>query len=76
MAIGEGRILSEDADYSNDGNYGRIGADVNFLTKDPDKNMFFFGYTLCRVKIFRRNGGRNKLIGIGVRSVQPLITIM
>jgi hypothetical protein len=32
-----------DATYSNDGNYWRVGADVNFLTKDPDKNMFFFG---------------------------------
>jgi len=32
-----------DAIYSNEGNYWRVGADVNFLTKDPDKNMFFFG---------------------------------
>lgn len=32
-----------DATYANDGNYWRVGADVNFLTKDPDKNMFFFG---------------------------------
>lgn len=30
-------------DYSNDGTYYRVGADVNFLTKDPDKNMFFIG---------------------------------
>lgn len=29
--------------YSNGGNYFRIGVDVNFLLKDPDKNMFFFG---------------------------------
>lgn len=29
--------------YTNDGNYFRIGVDVNFLTKDPDKNMFFLG---------------------------------
>jgi hypothetical protein len=29
--------------YSNDGRYFRIGADVNFLTKDPEKNMFFLG---------------------------------
>jgi len=29
--------------YQNDGNYLRIGADVNFLLKDPDKNMFFIG---------------------------------
>jgi hypothetical protein len=30
-------------DYSNDGRYFRIGADVNFLTKDPERNMFFLG---------------------------------
>jgi len=35
--------ISEDTDYSNDGTYVRIGADVNFLKKDPDKNMFFVG---------------------------------
>lgn len=34
---------AHDAIYSNEGNYWRVGADVNFLTKDPDKNMFFFG---------------------------------
>ena len=36
--------LSTSADiYSNDGRYFRVGGDVNFLTKDPDKNMFFLG---------------------------------
>lgn len=36
--------LSTPADtYSNSGRYFRVGADVNFLTKDPDKNMFFLG---------------------------------
>ena len=29
--------------YTNGGNYFRVGVDVNFLLKDPDKNMFFFG---------------------------------
>lgn len=29
--------------YSNSGSYLRIGADVNFLKKDPDRNMFFLG---------------------------------
>lgn len=29
--------------YSTDGNYFRVGADVNFLLKDPDRNMVFFG---------------------------------
>jgi hypothetical protein len=35
--------VTEEGFYSNGGDYVRIGADVNFLTKDPDKNMFFFG---------------------------------
>jgi hypothetical protein len=34
---------ANDATYANHGNYWRVGADVNFLTKDPDRNMFFFG---------------------------------
>jgi hypothetical protein len=29
--------------YTNDGRYFRLGVDINFLTKDPDKNMFFLG---------------------------------
>ena len=29
--------------YTNDGTFFRIGVDVNFLYKDPDKNMFFLG---------------------------------
>src|SRR5688572_9443750 len=29
--------------YDNDGTYFRAGVDVNFLTKDPDRNMFFVG---------------------------------
>lgn len=36
------------ADYSNTGNYWRIGADVNFLKKDPDRNMFFLGLRYAR----------------------------
>jgi hypothetical protein len=30
--------------YTNAGNYIRIGADINFLLKDPEKNMFFIGF--------------------------------
>ena len=30
-------------EYTNRGNYFRVGVDMNFLKKDPDKNMFFFG---------------------------------
>jgi hypothetical protein len=29
--------------YTNDGRYFRLGVDINFLTTDPDKNMFFLG---------------------------------
>lgn len=32
-----------DTIYSNSGNYFRVGADVNFLRKDPEGNMFFLG---------------------------------
>lgn len=36
-------ILRTTGQYKNDGYYLRIGADVNFLLKDPEKNMFFLG---------------------------------
>ncbi|WP_133259530.1 DUF6048 family protein [Pseudochryseolinea flava] len=36
--------------YSNNGNYFRIGGDVNFLLKDPDRNMFFLGLRYGRSK--------------------------
>jgi hypothetical protein len=29
--------------YSSKGSYWRVGADVNFLLKDPDRNLLFFG---------------------------------
>jgi len=39
-----GRNLNSDsARYANTGNYWRAGVDVNFLTTDPDRNMFFLG---------------------------------
>jgi Domain of unknown function (DUF6048) len=30
--------------YENDGRYLRVGVDVNFLLKDPDRNMVFLGF--------------------------------
>lgn len=36
--------LSDTSGYTNNGNYFRVGIDVNFLKKDPDRNMFFFGF--------------------------------
>lgn len=35
--------LINNGQYTNDGTYYRVGVDVNFLYKDPDKNMFFIG---------------------------------
>lgn len=35
---------SDSANYTNNGNYFRVGVDVNFLKNDPDRNMFFFGF--------------------------------
>lgn len=34
--------------YKNDGRYFRVGVDVNFLLKDPDRNMFFMGFRYGR----------------------------
>lgn len=36
--------------YENDGNYFRVGVDVNFLKKDPDKNVFFIGFRSAHSK--------------------------
>lgn len=38
------RKFSSDAGpYDNNGTYWRVGADINFLLKDPDRNLMFFG---------------------------------
>jgi hypothetical protein len=34
--------------YENDGRYLRAGVDVNFLLKDPDRNMVFLGFRYGR----------------------------
>lgn len=36
-------LASDSASYSNEGAYWRAGIDVNFLTQDPDRNVFFLG---------------------------------
>ena len=36
-------FVMPNGNYQNGGTYFRIGADVNFLGKDPDHNMFFLG---------------------------------
>lgn len=39
-----GRDLGSDSvRYANEGTYWRAGIDVNFLTQDPDRNVFFLG---------------------------------
>lgn len=37
-------LIISNGRYSNNGNYLRLGVDVNFLVKDPDRNMFFLGF--------------------------------
>ena len=37
-------IALENGEYTNSGNYYRVGIDVNFLGNDPDKNMYFLGF--------------------------------
>jgi hypothetical protein len=39
----EKKFSSDVDNYENSGDYMRVGIDVNFLKKDPEKNMFFFG---------------------------------
>lgn len=36
-------VLPSNGEYTNSGNFWRVGVDVNLLKKDPVKNMFFFG---------------------------------
>jgi hypothetical protein len=36
-------FASKTDQYSNEGRFMRVGADVNFLTKDPEQNVFFLG---------------------------------
>ena len=38
----------ENGYYENDGRYLRAGIDINFLLKDPDKNMVFLGFRYGR----------------------------
>jgi hypothetical protein len=43
------RTLNADSShYKNDGRYFRVGIDVNFLKKDPERNMFFLGFRYAR----------------------------
>jgi hypothetical protein len=43
-------LTAESETYSNSGNYWRAGVDVNFLTRDPDRNAFFLGMHYGRSK--------------------------
>ena len=40
----------DNVSYSNTGSYWRLGADVNFLTKDQERNVFFVGLRYSRSK--------------------------
>jgi hypothetical protein len=48
--VHEGDTPDQSDVYSNTGNYWRVGADVNFLKNDPDRNMFFLGLRYARSK--------------------------
>jgi hypothetical protein len=39
----EEQFTADVESYSNDGHYWRLGIDANFLTRDPEKNVFFLG---------------------------------
>lgn len=43
-------VTLENGNYTNDGNYWKAGVDVNFMKKDPDKNMFFLGFRVAHSK--------------------------
>jgi hypothetical protein len=36
--------ILENGAYTNNGNYWRVGIDINMMKKDPLKNMFFMGF--------------------------------
>jgi hypothetical protein len=40
--------------YNNEGQYFRVGIDINFLLKDPDKNMVFIGMRYGRAQYSER----------------------
>lgn len=44
----ERNLKGTDSRYTNSGNYFRAGVDINFLKKDPDRNMLFFGFRYGR----------------------------
>jgi Domain of unknown function (DUF6048) len=41
-------FILKNGTYANEGTYFRIGPDINFLLKDPDRNMFFLGFRYGR----------------------------
>jgi len=59
--------------YSNGGNYFRIGADVNILGKDPDRNMLFFGFryghSMFHEALNYRDSSNYQLFGVADRTV-------
>lgn len=47
-------VALHNGQYENSGSYFRLGADVNLLKKDVDRNMFFLGFRLGRSKFDER----------------------
>lgn len=44
----ERSFAGDSVSYNNGGRYWRVGVDANFLTKDPDRNVFFIGMRYAR----------------------------
>lgn len=47
-ASSRNETLVTGGNYHNVGTYWRAGVDINLLTKDPDRNMFFIGFRYAR----------------------------
>lgn len=47
LASAANPVLRTSGSYNNEGYYFRFGTDINFLLKDPERNMFFFGLRYC-----------------------------
>ncbi len=55
--------------YTNDGRYFRAGVDVNFLLKDPDKNMVFIGFRYGRSSFNEQLTYDDASIGFGTTQI-------
>jgi hypothetical protein len=64
-ATGSEPMLPTQRIIHNSGSYWRAGVDVNFLLKDPERNMFFYRLSLRTIAIFRRPHDQCRMIRCG-----------